>query len=96
MGDSDEDAQELKDDLEENVLDSSAEVDESSEKDTGAVHSPEAIRAELDRVHSFIARANALANEDSKFHALLHALTLVTERTRKGQGSGKLVVFTES
>src|SRR5207253_3100206 len=45
---------------------------------------------------SFIARANALANEDSKFHALLHALTLVTERTRKGQGSGKLVVFTES
>jgi hypothetical protein len=96
-GDDEDDARDLLDDLEEEVLDSSVEDDEApSEEDEGLPHSPEEIRAEFQRVRTFIERANGLAHEDSKFRALLQALTFVTERARKGQGSGKLVVFTES
>ena len=62
----------------------------------GPTHAPEAIRAEHIRVEGFIRRAEALGAEDGKFRALLQAFTFVTERARNGQGSGKLVIFTES
>ena len=41
------------------------------------------------------ARASA-RREDSKFRALLQAVASVVERGRRGEGSGKLVIFTES
>ena len=62
----------------------------------GPVHTPEAIRAELDRIEGFIGRAGGLGADDSKFRALLQALTFVTDRARQGHGAGKLVIFTES
>jgi len=55
-----------------------------------------AIRTELLRVESFIQRAGALGAEDSKFRSLLKALNFVTERALRGQGAGRLVIFTES
>ncbi len=57
---------------------------------------PEAVRQELHRVESFIERAQSLEGEDSKFRALLQALHFVTERAEKGQGTAKIVIFTES
>ncbi len=62
----------------------------------GPAHTPEAIRLELGRVEGFIHRAEALGADDSKFRALLQAFNFVTERAAKGQGAGKLVIFTES
>lgn len=57
--------------------------------------SPEAIRAELARVENFAARARNL-REDSKARALLQAVDVVIERGKRGEGSGRLLVFTES
>ena len=54
-----------------------------------------AVRDELERVESFITRANSLA-ADSKAQALLSAVNLVLSRAKHGEGSGKLVIFTES
>ena len=73
-----------------------ADAEDTDAPSSAPSHTPEQIRAELLRVESFVARAEGLSNEDSKFRALLKALTFVTERSRGGQGSGKLVVFTES
>ncbi len=56
---------------------------------------PERIRAELDRVQGFIARAQSLPG-DSKAGYLLQALDKARERLRTGHGSGKAVIFTES
>jgi helicase-like protein/SNF2 domain-containing protein len=53
------------------------------------------IRAELARVETFIARANALSG-DSKGRALIQAVSLVLDRAASGRGSSKLVIFTES
>ncbi|MEY4544280.1 MAG: polymerase-associated protein RapA [Pseudomonadota bacterium] len=56
---------------------------------------PEQARSELQRVESFIQRAEALGS-DSKFQALLKSLSFVMERAAQGQGAGKIVIFTES
>jgi superfamily II DNA or RNA helicase len=56
---------------------------------------PEHARTELRRVEGFIQRAEALGS-DSKFQALLKALDYVMGRATRGQGAGKLVIFTES
>lgn len=53
------------------------------------------VEAELARVESFVARANALPT-DSKARALIRAVTLALEQAEQGNGSGKLVIFTES
>jgi adenine-specific DNA-methyltransferase len=55
-----------------------------------------ALPGELRRVEGFIQRARALGSDDGKFRALLKALNFVTERARRGQGAGRLVIFTES
>lgn len=70
------------------------EFDESDESDESTPDLPR-IRAELERVQSFIRRARALET-DSKAEALVDATRLVLERGRSGSGSGKLVIFTES
>jgi len=51
---------------------------------------------ELARVEGFVARAHAVANDDGKFKALLSAMELVAQAARDGQGSEKVVIFTES
>ncbi|MFO0635089.1 MAG: SNF2-related protein [Nannocystaceae bacterium] len=58
---------------------------------------PEAVRiaAELARVRDFIARAHAIGI-DSKARQLIRAVRLVQERFAAGEGSGKIVIFTES
>jgi adenine-specific DNA-methyltransferase len=65
--------------------------------DTGPPEAPNgaSVRDELERVESFIARAGSLA-ADSKAQALLSAVNLVLSRAKGGDGSGKLVIFTES
>ncbi|MBL8112019.1 MAG: hypothetical protein JNK60_03980, partial [Acidobacteria bacterium] len=50
---------------------------------------------ELARVEGFIARAVA-QRDDGKSRALLSAAQLILDRGRTGEGSGKLVIFTES
>lgn len=80
-----------------------ADFSEALEEDTSddSSHSssvpvdPERARSELRRVESFIQRAEALGS-DSKFQALLKALEFVMARAARGQGAGKLVIFTES
>jgi len=71
--------------------------DLAREEDTAdaAPLSPEAIRAELAKVESFIARAKRL-NLQGKSRSLLDAARLILARGRNGQGSGKMVIFTES
>jgi hypothetical protein len=59
-------------------------------------HSPDSIRQEIARIEGFVTRAQALGAEDSKFRALLQAVRFVAERAERGQGAGKLVIFTES
>jgi hypothetical protein len=66
----------------------SAEVgDEAPRGDVGA---------EIALVRSFASRARNLEQDDGRFRALLKAVRFVDERARAGQGSNKLVVFTES
>ncbi len=89
------DARVLLSDLEEDVLEGAVEAT-GTPPESPVTHDPEHVRAELARVRSFVERANGLSDEDSKFRALLRALSFVSERVRQGQGSGKLVVFTES
>ena len=55
----------------------------------------ERIRAELEVVDTFAARAAALGH-DSKARRLLEALRVIRERGEKGAGTGKAVIFTES
>ncbi len=56
----------------------------------------EGLTSELQRVRGFVERAKKLANEDSKFTALQKALTFVSGQARAGQGSDRVVIFTES
>ena len=73
------------------------EDDERGETDTdeSAAAPPEQVRAELERVEAFIARAQALPG-DGKARALIQAIRLVLQRAADGQGTGKVVIFTES
>ncbi len=57
---------------------------------------PSAFAAELARVEGFIRQANALANDDGRFRALLKAIDFVGARAKAGQGAAKVVIFTES
>ena len=52
--------------------------------------------SELEKVRGFVERAKRLAGSDSKFTALLKALTFVSAQARAGQGSDRVVIFTES
>jgi hypothetical protein len=54
------------------------------------------LKAELTRVEGYIARAEGLGADDSKFRALLQSLRFVTERSGGSHGAKKLVIFTES
>ena len=57
---------------------------------------PEDLRAEQRRVRGFVERAARMAKDDSKFRALREALAFVSLRARAGQGSDRVVIFTES
>lgn len=54
------------------------------------------VSAEVTRVESFVTRAKALVNDDGRFRSLLRAIDFVATRAKAGQGSQKLVIFTES
>jgi hypothetical protein len=73
------------------------EADEVAPTDSeeGPPPETERIRAELALVEGFVARLEALAT-DSKALALLDAVRVVSEASERGEGSGKLVIFTES
>ena len=63
--------------------------------DARVTATPEAIGAELARVEGLARRAHGL-REDSKVRALLQAVDVVIERGKRGEGSGKVIIFTES
>lgn len=87
--DDDDDALEFYADLEEG--DDLAATD----SEEGPAPALERIGAELALVESFAARLQGLAT-DSKALALLEAVRVVSEAFSRGEGSGKLVIFTES
>ncbi len=68
---------------------------EATEVDEGEPPRPNRVQAELTRVEEFIERAEALPR-DSKAEALVQAVKLVLARAERGEGSGKIVIFTES
>jgi adenine-specific DNA-methyltransferase len=82
-------ALEFAEDLEEGDELVLADADEAEAPDTGR------ITLELERVESFVARLGALET-DSKASALLDTVRVQTEAAERGEGSGKLVIFTES
>ena len=91
------DAQAFSNDLEDDDTPASADAPDSSmPSGSDPVHDPEVVKAELLRVESYIRRAGELGEDDGKFRDLLKAIHFVMERGKKGQGSGKLVIFTES
>lgn len=80
------------------LLDDLEEDDRTSDDnviDHGYVPAPEAIKAELARVRSYARRARELPS-DAKARALIRAVRTVLERGAGGDGSGRVVVFTES
>jgi hypothetical protein len=83
-------ARELARDLEEEF---DEEDDESEEPAPPPV--VERLRAELAQVEAFVRRAEALP-ADSKAIRLLDAVRIAVELGKRGDGSGKLVIFTES
>ncbi|HTE55218.1 MAG TPA: SNF2-related protein [Kofleriaceae bacterium] len=76
-------------DLEDDELAGSTAGEEDVPLDPGAV------AAELSRVNSFIARARSITS-DTKATKLLEAITMLRARGERGEGSGRVVVFTES
>lgn len=66
-----------------------------TEPEDGSPLAPELVRKELAEVEDFIARSEALG-VDSKALALIKATRLVFERGARGEGSGKVLIFTES
>lgn len=56
---------------------------------------PERMKAELWRIEEFIRRTAALP-QDSKSMCLLETLRVIRQRGAQGNGSGKVVIFTES
>jgi hypothetical protein len=82
------------------ALDFYADLEEAdevgpSDSEEGAEPERSRVEAELALVESFVARLDALAT-DSKARALLDAVRVSSEAFARGQGSGKLVIFTES
>lgn len=77
------------DDLEEDEIPDEEDIDESQ------LPPPEVIEAELQRVRRFVERARSLPS-DAKAQALVRAVSTVLERAERGEGAGKVVVFTES
>ncbi len=75
-------------DLQELIDEQSADVDDGPP-------TPELIRAELARVQGFVRRADAVGTA-SKSRALLQAHARIASRGASGEGSGKVVIFTES
>ncbi|MBL8917284.1 MAG: DEAD/DEAH box helicase family protein [Myxococcaceae bacterium] len=67
-----------------------------ADDDAPASAEPVNVSMELARVETFIQRANALVRDDGRFRALLTAIDFVATRAKAGQGSDKLVIFTES
>ncbi len=84
---------EAPDDLEE--LEDDLPLPEGEGRGEGLANGP-SVAAELQRVEGFVARARRLAEDDSKFRALRRALSFVSTRARAGQGSDRVVIFTES
>ena len=80
----------LADDLEEDSADGEDEDEEPAPPPV-----VERLRAELARVESFVRRAEALP-ADSKAARLLDAVRIANDLGRRGDGSGKVVIFTES
>ncbi len=68
---------------------------EATEVDDGAPPAPGRVEAELARVEELLERAHALPL-DSKAEALIKAVRMVFSRAERGQGKGKIVIFTES
>ncbi|MBB88493.1 MAG: hypothetical protein CMP06_14540 [Xanthomonadales bacterium] len=88
--DDEDTAASLLEDLEEDeIIDDDKDVDESQ------LPPPEVIEAELKRIRGFVERAKSLSS-DAKAQALVRAVRTVLERAARGEGSGKVVVFTES
>ncbi len=81
-------AQDLEDALDE-------DVDHPPAPAPGAAPSRARVEAELRRVEGFSARARALPG-DSKAEALIEAVRVALELGRRGEGSGRVVIFTES
>jgi Helicase conserved C-terminal domain/SNF2-related domain len=75
-------------------LEDEAEIDEGAEESPPPAPS-EAVAGELARVESFVARARALP-DDAKAQRFKDAIKVILDLGRKGNGSGKAVVFTES
>lgn len=86
-----ETAASLLDDLEEEER--SAEDDDVV--DDGYLPPADVIKAELARVRAYARRARELPS-DAKARALIRAVRTVLERGANGDGSGRVVVFTES
>ena len=84
---------EAPDDLEE--LEDELPLPAGEGRGEGLANGP-SVAAELQRVEGFVARARRLAEDDSKFRALRRALSFVSTRARAGQGSDRVVIFTES
>jgi hypothetical protein len=67
----------------------------SRDDDEGPPPGTEKLRAELARVEAFVDRARGLSF-DSKAAALLEAVRYIKGRAQRGEGTGKLVIFTEA
>ena len=68
---------------------------EETDVDEGAPPPSAMVSAELARVEELVERAEALPR-DSKADAMVKAVKLVLARAEHGEGSGKVVIFTES
>src|SRR4029453_16256298 len=75
-------------------LEEEDEIDEPSHESTPAVDNA-TLASELARVEGFIARANSLPH-DAKARSFKDAIRVVLDLGKRGLGSGKAVVFTES
>jgi superfamily II DNA or RNA helicase len=75
-------------------LEDEAEIEEVAEEQPPPIQ-PATLAGELARVESFIARARSLP-DDAKAQSFKEAIKVILDLGRKGQGSGKAVVFTES
>ena len=90
----DPDLQDALDDLDED-LDDEREKTPEDEEPALSPPTPEALAEELARVEEFVERARGMT-VDAKLTALLKAIRFVTERAEQGNGTGKVVIFTES
>ncbi len=83
-------------DLEDEELEEAAEAEAAERSDPVPERvDKERVSRELSRVERFIRSANELPG-DSKARKLLEVVKLVRERGERGEGNGKVVVFTES